>query len=354
LTRRRNFVRVSRGRAADGWAGSSWAVRVFSVVIPTFNRREKLLRAVSSVLAQRYTDYEVIVVDDGSSDDTPEALARLGSKVVAIRQPNLGPAAARMAGVRAAKGDYVAFLDSDDLWFPWSLETMARAIERHEHPSWLYGSGVDMDAAADYQAQPERTLSTKFSSSYLAAAASEGLMPLPSGVAVSRSVLLESGGFRAGLHVGEDVDLWFRIREHNGFVLVEAPLLFARERHAGSLGEDIPRSHAGMNELFRNEVRGTYGGTVDAAFVRRAIITRQLMYYAESYVIRGQRRLAVSSYLKVLSLQARSRFREPAFGGSRNRFLLSFFVLATCPPLYGLLRPYLSRRSPTGRMFDRG
>jgi glycosyltransferase involved in cell wall biosynthesis len=77
---------------------------LFSVVIPTYNRRERLLRAVASVHAQTFTDYELIVVDDGSSDGTVEALAKVQGPVTAIRQANRGPAAARSAGVRAATG----------------------------------------------------------------------------------------------------------------------------------------------------------------------------------------------------------------------------------------------------------
>src|SRR5450830_1529256 len=93
----------------------------FSIVIPTYNRMKFLQQALDSVWAQTHDDYEIIVVDDGSTDGTKDYLASLDGRVKTVRQSNSGPAAARNLGVRQAKGEYVAFLDSDDLWFPWAL-----------------------------------------------------------------------------------------------------------------------------------------------------------------------------------------------------------------------------------------
>ena len=87
----------------------------FSVVIPTYNRLDYLKQALSSVWAQTFTDYEIIVVDDGSNDGTREYLHGLRSKLRILSQPNSGPGAARNIGLREAQGDYIALLDSDDL-----------------------------------------------------------------------------------------------------------------------------------------------------------------------------------------------------------------------------------------------
>lgn len=101
-----------------------------SVVIPTYNRREAVLRAVASVAAQTYEDFEIIVVDDGSADGTDHALQSLGEpRLRVIRQENAGVALARNAGIDAASGAYIAFLDSDDTWFPNKLATQLPALE---------------------------------------------------------------------------------------------------------------------------------------------------------------------------------------------------------------------------------
>src|SRR5262249_11921042 len=94
----------------------------FSVIVPTFNRVELLKSTVNSILAQRYADFELIIVDDGSRDETLEYLGTLGAKVSVLRQSNQGPGPARNRGAQIATGEYLAFIDSDDVWFPWTLE----------------------------------------------------------------------------------------------------------------------------------------------------------------------------------------------------------------------------------------
>ena len=87
-----------------------------SAIIPTYNNASLVQEAVESVLKQTYTPVECIVVDDGSTDDTLHRLEKFGSKITIVRQAHQGPAVARNAGIRLAHGDYIAFLDSDDLW----------------------------------------------------------------------------------------------------------------------------------------------------------------------------------------------------------------------------------------------
>jgi glycosyltransferase involved in cell wall biosynthesis len=102
-----------------------------SVIIPTYNRAEYVTQAIDSVLAQTYEDCEIIVVDDGSTDKTREALEPYMDRITYIYQENAGVSAARNTGIKAAKGDWVAFLDSDDEWLPEKLAVQMRAVERH-------------------------------------------------------------------------------------------------------------------------------------------------------------------------------------------------------------------------------
>src|SRR5208337_4579078 len=102
-----------------------------SVVIPTYNRGELLIETIESILAQTAKPGEVIVVDDGSTDDTQERLARYADRVRYVRQPNQGVAAARNHGVREARGKWIAFIDSDDVWHPRKLECQLRVLADH-------------------------------------------------------------------------------------------------------------------------------------------------------------------------------------------------------------------------------
>src|SRR5262249_43873892 len=114
----------------------------FSVIIPTFNRGDLLERTLASVRAQTFADFDLIVVDDGSTDRTAESLRAQAKSLRVFSQSNRGPGAARNLGAANAGGTYLAFLDSDDLWFPWTLATFAAAIDKYGQPSVLSGSLV--------------------------------------------------------------------------------------------------------------------------------------------------------------------------------------------------------------------
>src|SRR5438552_14845568 len=106
-----------------------------SVIIPTFNRRDMLVKALDSVAAQTYRDFEIIVVDDGSTDGTDQLFARgRFENLTYLRQSNRGPSAARNAAASMATSEYLAFLDDDDEFLPTKLELQIRALE--QHPDW--------------------------------------------------------------------------------------------------------------------------------------------------------------------------------------------------------------------------
>src|SRR5437867_2977202 len=111
----------------------------FSVIIPTFNRIQLLSRTLESVCRQQFSDYEVIVVDDGSTDGTREFLEQFTSRLKVIHQSNIGPGPARNAAAKCAEGEYLACLDSDDVWFPWSLEVYRQVIHNENAPSFIAG-----------------------------------------------------------------------------------------------------------------------------------------------------------------------------------------------------------------------
>lgn len=130
----------------------------FSVVIPTYNRATSITHTLSSCFEQTFDDFEVIVVDDGSSDDTLHVLSEISDKRLRfVTQENAGPAAARNHGMREARGRYIAFLDSDDLWYPEFLEAANQSINEHGDVL-LYGQ-IIVDRGVDrYWIKPERPL----------------------------------------------------------------------------------------------------------------------------------------------------------------------------------------------------
>ena len=130
----------------------------FSVIIPVFNRAHKLPAALESVLAQREQDFEVLVIDDGSSDDPGSVIACLADpRVLCIRQDHRGAAAARNLGIASARGRFVAFLDSDDRFLPEHLATMRRLLE-HTQDTAAYASVVVNRGAGASFTKPPRSL----------------------------------------------------------------------------------------------------------------------------------------------------------------------------------------------------
>lgn len=130
----------------------------FSIVIPAYNRSTGILATLESCFAQTCDDFEVIVVDDGSSDDTREVLAAVTDpRLVVIAQENAGPAAARNHGMRRASGDYIAFLDSDDYWFPEFLQT-AQTIFDSQGQVLIYGQIIVDRGVGRYWIKPDREL----------------------------------------------------------------------------------------------------------------------------------------------------------------------------------------------------
>jgi len=109
-----------------------------SVLVPTFNRSAYLIEAIESVLGQSYTDCEIIIVDDGSTDDTPNAVRPYLSRIRYIRTENQGPALARNVGMAAATGNYVAYLDSDDLYYPHKIALQAQLLDRRPDVGMVY------------------------------------------------------------------------------------------------------------------------------------------------------------------------------------------------------------------------
>jgi len=130
----------------------------FSIVIPTYNRSSSVVDTLQSCFAQTCQDLEVVVVDDGSSDDTRKVLAAIDDpRLVVIHQDNAGPAAARNHGMRKARGEYIAFLDSDDSWYPEFLQAASDAFDQHGN-ALLYGQIIVDRGVGRYWIKPDRAL----------------------------------------------------------------------------------------------------------------------------------------------------------------------------------------------------
>ncbi len=185
-----------------------------SVIIPTYQRRELVGRAVASVLAQSYRDFELIVIDDGSTDGTKEALAPLTGRLRYRWQPNRGAAAARNAGLALARGSIVAFLDSDNHWLPDHLAVATEVLER-------FPEAVLVSTSPRHVLGGKASPRDAYLLDLLPALFFSNPLGYLSSVAVRRDALLAVGGFDERLVVGEVADLWMRLGLRGPFALLE-------------------------------------------------------------------------------------------------------------------------------------
>jgi glycosyltransferase involved in cell wall biosynthesis len=192
------------------------AVPAVSVIIPVFNRTRLLQASLESVFAQSFTDFEVIVVDDGSAEDVRSACRALEHpKVRYIRQANQGPGAARNTGLAAALGEYISFLDSDDMLLPQNLEWLHSALVSHPSAGIAHGWATTVDHAGIEAQWTKPRLYGRAYRQYLVA--NPNLMGT---LLARRTCFAEGCTFDPSLPLFEDWDLWLRLSFHHDFTCV--------------------------------------------------------------------------------------------------------------------------------------
>ncbi|MGH7917090.1 MAG: glycosyltransferase family A protein [Candidatus Binataceae bacterium] len=227
-----------------------------SAIIPVYNGEATIVPAVESALAQDFDGaLEVIVVDDGSTDSTAEMLLRFGERIVVIAQSNQGLASARNAGAAAARGNYLAFLDADDVWFPRKLEITVSALEDNHLAVLAYSDAVPVNSTG--AALAESYVAGNFGYAPKMGDLLDQWWPiLPSAVVIRRLIFEACGGFYPEFRRAyEDVDLWLRARERGDFEYISQPLLNYRLTPPAArmmkYEDDYP--------LFARRVRERYG-----------------------------------------------------------------------------------------------
>ena len=216
----------------------------FSVIMPLYNKAPYVRKAVESVVGQTYRDWELVVVDDGSSDGSGEVVAGVDdARIRIIRQENAGVGATRNRGVAESSAPYICFLDADDWWEPAFLEEMAGLIERHPDAG-IYGTGYYIVKNGKKRVAPIG-VEEGFSEgeiNYCRVYAKTLCMPLTSiTVAMPRTVFDEAGGFPTSIKLGEDFLLWVHIALKHKVALLNKPL--------SNYNQDVDFTYRGTHHL---------------------------------------------------------------------------------------------------------
>jgi GT2 family glycosyltransferase len=330
-----------------------------SVIIPTYNRADCIGRTLESVLAQSLAADEVIVVDDGSTDDTATIVASYGARVRYVRQANGGVAAARNHGARLAGGRWLAFVDSDDLWHGQKLELQLGVLERVPEARWsITGCNViglddeELPGRAGFEAVfpvfgQEGEGAEAFFARYFERREVEvggeratvftgdaydalflGNFGLPSSVVIDRELFAEVGGFNPEFRLAEETEFFHRVAARAPVAIVTSALVGYRVGRAGGL-----ISPANSERLIQNALR-----SVDGAHGMRPAAERSVAHWQ-----RGRRRLLQRlAYTRLSNFDragARAALRDAwASGAPRDARSLGLYVtsLLPAPALRGL------------------
>jgi glycosyltransferase involved in cell wall biosynthesis len=227
-----------------------------SVIIPTFNRSKLVVNAIQSVLCQTYRDYEIIVVDDGSTDNTGEVLTPFMDRIRYVSQANLGASAAKNRGLQLAKGKWISILDSDDFWFPTKLEAQLKVVailgqefgacftncdffgNTNVIPSAFEQAGCDEKPAFGPLEDPFKVILARLPAIYI-----QSLLVL-------RSLMEDLNGFDERIVVAEDTDLLFRLAFNTKFCFVNERLVRI---------DRTPSRGVGLMELFSRSDDRAFG-----------------------------------------------------------------------------------------------
>ena len=204
-----------------------------SVIIPTFNRKETLKRAIQSLVMQSYTPYEIIVIDDGSDDGTKEWLKDNFPNVKYIYQMNSGVSSARNKGIKFARGDWIALLDSDDEWLPSKLKDQANEIELNPAAKFLHTNEIWIRNGVRVNQMKKH----KKYGGYIFEKCLDMCRISPSSVLIKKDIFDEIGMFDETLKVCEDYDLWLRFASKYPVHFLDQPLIKKYGGHSDQLSK---------------------------------------------------------------------------------------------------------------------
>jgi glycosyltransferase involved in cell wall biosynthesis len=273
----------------------------FSILMPVYNRENFLRQAIESVLSQTFRDYELFAIDDGSTDRSPEIIQSYGSKVKFLQQPNQGAEAARNYAAAHAKGEYLVYLDSDDYFLPFALETYDQVIRYFDSPPFILGGMFHKQAEEEIdprELQVEPIAVLKYPN-FLARNDSIG----SSVFIVRRTAFDEIGGLRKNTNAktwySDDNNLMLKLGTHSPFIYINRPRTAVYRLHSENSVRNLKGTVDGLVNLAKAERRGEYPGGQKV----RTFIGRRSAAFAYGRCWRGgERGLALRLLLRTAPL----------------------------------------------------
>lgn len=267
-----------------------------SVIIPAYNAEKYIEKSINSILNQTYKSFEIIIVDDGSTDRTIQLLQKFSKDITLIKQKNAGASAARNTAIKAAQGQYISFLDADDIWHPLKLEIQCREMEKN--PDWVashtkVSRNEKLDFAVElYPSIKSQSLKQVFAFPYFTT----------STFLIKKDLLDKLNGFDENLNTAEDIDLYLKASIHGLIGEIDETLAYKRDV-VGSLGSDLS-SYADNLSVIDNFMTNNKD-SLDNTFLKIEKIIKAHVYerWGENLLWRGESREACKIFVTSLKFK---------------------------------------------------
>lgn len=302
-----------------------------SIIIPVKNCIAYIEEALQSVLQQSFTDFELLIIDDGSTDADYKKFENLDSRIRVIRLEGLGVSKARNTGMLSANGDLIAFLDADDIWFPGKLEAQVRYFSEHPEVGVVFGAFKRWTENADGLFEPAQALVTDCSivsgcdearSGWLYCKLLDGLLVGMNTAIVRRKVYEAIGGFNEDMPQGEDYDFWLKASRLSEMHALNAPVALYRIHKASAMHKLPAENHLALL-LFAASMRWGLNGPGQVSMTQSSFdlrLSKVNFDHGYRHFWQGDRLIARRSFFLALK-RGYLPFRSTAY------LLLSFFPL---------------------------
>ncbi len=273
---------------------------LFSIVVPAYNSADYLEKTILSLINQNFDNYEVIIVDDGSTDNTKEIAGKYKSRLTFIRQPNQGPASARNLGVKTAKGRYIVSFDADDILFPDALRVYEKVIAHFKEPPFIlskmiYFTGNDEVLPKSDQFNKIECLKHL---NFFKKRNSIGISN--SNMIIKRDSLIQAGGYESGSFNFDDRCLAFRLGTESPMIQISSPPTVGHRVYSKSISKDRNMLTSAAFNIINNERNNSYPGGELYKSDRRGLIGTNLLFLFKDY-------FGAQNTIKILQVAGRAR-----------------------------------------------
>lgn len=276
-----------------------------TAIVVVFNGEKYLRQCIDSILNQDYQPLEILVIDDGSTDSTMQIIKSYGKKIRSYHQVNSGIAEARNKGIELANGDYIAFLDADDIWIPGKISTQITVFRKYPHYDVVYGNFKRISASVvnnDLETQPMKPeIDKNWSGCLYPRMLMDSWVHIITAMA-PKKIFIDVGGFDPDKKIGEDYDFWIRVSKKYKMTKIPYPLALYRDNPSSITARFTERNYGAeivKKYISKYGLSDPNGGEISKKQIRKRL---HQLWFMHGYIARNNGRYpaAARSFIKAL------------------------------------------------------